>query len=104
MPLHLALALLLWAAGFLLFGRFIVPRWKVVGKLAFYLTVAAVLSATVGDWALLWIVGHPLLGIAGHVWWCRRHGIHWLTCRPRDRYLALRPWAAQDGFGEAGPG
>lgn len=103
MTAHLLLAAALWTAGFLLFGRFIAPRWKVVGKLAFYLGVSTLLSDTVGAWALIWIVGHPLLGIAGHVWWCHRHGIDWLTCRPRDRYLALRPWAAGDGFGDGAP-
>lgn len=95
---HLATALLLWLAGYALFGRFIAPRWKVSAKLAFYLVISILLSLTAGHMALLWIIGHPLAGIAGHIAWCRRHGINWLTCRPRDRYLALRPWAARDGF------
>ena len=50
------------------------------------------------DKALIWIIGHPSLGVAGHIWWCRRHGIDWLTCEPRDRYLELRPWAKEDAF------
>ncbi len=100
MLIHLALAAVLWLVGFLLFGHCIAPRWKVAGKLVFYLGVAAVLSYFFGPWALAWIVGHPLLGIGGHVWWCRRHGIDWLRCEPREKYLVLRPWAAQDGFPE----
>jgi uncharacterized membrane protein len=95
---HLALASIIWIAGFLLFGRFIAPRWKVVGKLLVYLLVTAMLSRTVGHFALIWIIAHPVLGIAGHIWWCRKHGINWLTCEPREKYLALRPWAAADGF------
>ena len=95
---HLALAVIIWIAGFLLFGRFIAPHWKVVGKLLVYLVVTAILSRTVGHFALIWIIGHPALGIAGHIWWCRKHGIDWLTCEPREKYLALRPWAAADGF------
>jgi len=98
MLMDVTIAVALWLTGFALFGRFIAPRWKVGGKLIFYLAVAAGLSAWVGHWSLIWIVGHPLLGIAGHVWWCRKHGINWVTCRPRDRYLELRPWAQQDGF------
>jgi hypothetical protein len=100
MGIDLVIAMLFWMAGFAVFGRFIVPRWKVGGKLVFYLVVAVLLSRWVGHWSLVWILGHPLLGIWGHWLWCRRHGISWLTCQPRDRYLALRPWAAQDGFAQ----
>lgn len=95
------LALVIWLAGYALFGRFITPRWKVGGKLIFYLAVSAALTAWVGGWALIWIVGHQGLGIGGHIWWCRKHGINWITCQPRDQYLALRPWAAEDGFDPA---
>ncbi len=94
----LAVAVAIWPAGFAVFGRFIAPRWKVFGKLVFYLAVAALLSAWLGHWSLIWIVGHQLLGVAGHIWWCRRNEINWLNCTPRDRYLELRPWAAGDGF------
>ena len=99
MLIDLSIAFALWLGSFVVFGRFIVPRWKVGGKLVFYLAVTALLSAWVGHWSLIWVIGHPALGISGHVWWCRTHEISWLTCEPRDRYLALRPWAAQDGFG-----
>jgi len=93
MALDLGIALILWLLGFGLFGRFITPRWKVGGKLAFYLAITALLSHFVGHWSLVWVVGHPAGGIAGHIWWCRTHTIHPITCEPRDRYLALRPWA-----------
>jgi hypothetical protein len=95
---YLALAAGIWGVSYLLFGRFIVPRWKVAGKLGFYLAGVALLQLLTGKWALIWVIGHPALGIAGHIWWCRRHGINWMTCQPRERYLALRPWAAGDGF------
>ena len=95
---HTALALALWITGFIFFGRFIVPRWKVAGKLVFYIGVSILLSALFGHWSLIWIIGHPLLGIAGHAWWCRKNGINWLTCQPREKYLGLRPWTAKDGF------
>ncbi len=92
-------ATVFWCAGFTVFGRFVSPRWKVAGKLVFYLAACWALSMVVGNWSLVWIVGHPLLGILGHAWWCRRHDINWITCEPRDRYLELRPWAHRDGFG-----
>jgi len=99
--INLVAALLIWMAGFAVFGRFIAPRWKVWGKLAFFLLVTGALSLWLGLWALVWVVGHQGLGLLGHAWWCGKHGIDWLTCQPRDRYLELRPWAAADGFGEA---
>jgi hypothetical protein len=98
MLIDLVLAAMLWLVLFALFGRFIAPRWKVAGKAVFFLAVAAALSAWVGHWSLIWIIGHPLLGVWGHIWWCRQHQINWITCEPRDKYLALRPWAAGDGF------
>ena len=99
LQIDLVLAVAIWLAGFAVFGRFIAPRWKIWGKLIFYLGVAALLSAWLGHWSLIWIVGHQLLGIGGHMWWCRQHGISWLTCTPREKYVELRPWAAGDGFG-----
>lgn len=98
MILDLILATILWATSFLLFGRFIAPRWKAGGKLAFYLAVTALLSYLVGHWSLIWVIAHPLVGVGGHIWWCGRHEINWLTCQPRDKDLALRPWANEDGF------
>jgi uncharacterized membrane protein len=98
MLIDLAVALVLWLSGFVVFGRFISPRWKIGGKLVFYLAVTALLSAWVGHWSLIWVIGHPALGVGGHIWWCRKHDINWLTCEPRDRYLAIRPWAEQDGL------
>lgn len=97
----LLIALAVWLLGFALFGRFISPRWKVLGKLVFFMLVAWVLAMLVGHWSMVWILGHPLLGIGGHVWWCKRNDINWLTCSPRDKYLGLRPWANGDGFGAA---
>ncbi len=100
MVFDLSVGLVLQVFLFAVFGRFIAPRWKVAGKAIFFFGIAAALSWWVGHWSLLFIIGHPLLGVWGHIWWCRKHGINWLTCQPRDRYLELRPWAAGDGFAE----
>ena len=97
MVLDLSIALGLWVVGYGLFGRFVTPQWKIVGKLLFYIGVAAGLSYYLGHWSLIWIIGHPAIGIGGHIWWCRRHGIHPVACTPRDRYLELRPWAREAG-------
>ncbi|MEX2582342.1 MAG: hypothetical protein WD766_03665 [Gemmatimonadota bacterium] len=98
------LALLLLIAAFVqfllfaLFGRFVAPRWKALGKVGFYFLITWILATSLGWWSLVWIIGHPALGAYAHAFWCRKHGIDWLTCEPRDEYLRLRPWAAADGF------
>jgi hypothetical protein len=33
-----------------------------------------------------------LIGVAFHVWWCRRHAIDALRATPRRRYYELRGW------------
>lgn len=78
---NLSIALAIWLVGFALF-----------------LLVTVGLSFWFGYWALIFVIGHPALGVGGHIGWCRKHGINWLTCEPRDRYLELRPWAQGDGF------
>lgn len=98
MIFHLLLALIIWFGGFFVFGKFIAPRWKVAGKFIAYFAITILLSFYTGHWALIWIIGHQFLGWAGHIWWCRKHGINWITCEPRQKYLELRPWAEWDGF------
>lgn len=33
-------------------------------------------------WLRLWIIGLPLIGLAGHFVYVRRYGVHWLSGRP----------------------
>ncbi|MCH9682145.1 MAG: hypothetical protein K0V04_11975 [Deltaproteobacteria bacterium] len=101
MSTALLVALTLHVAGLAWWGRMVRPQWKLLGKTVFYLGVSAALDLWVGPWALVFIVGHPLLGLAGHVWICRTHGINVLTCEPRQRYLDLQTsWArARDADG-----
>ncbi len=91
---NLGLAVVLHLFGVAWWGRVVRPRWKLVGKTVFYLGVSAVLHYAMGPWALGFIVGYPLLGLAGHVWICKTHGINVLTCEPRQRYVELQTaWA-----------
>lgn len=91
--LQLAIAALAQLQIYLLFGRFVVPRRKAVGKLAFYFLISGILANALGWWGLIWIIGYPVLSSAAHVFWCRNHGIDWLTCQPREEYVRLQPWA-----------
>jgi hypothetical protein len=34
----------------------------------------------------------PGVGLAFHLWWCRRHGIDSLRAEPKERYYELRGW------------
>jgi len=34
----------------------------------------------------------PGVGLAFHLWWCRRHGIYSLRAEPKELYYELRGW------------
>jgi hypothetical protein len=86
---------------YIVFGRFIEPRWKILPKIGFYMLITWIFASAVGWWSLIWIIGHPGLGIFAHAIWCRRHGIDWLRCEPRDKYLRLAPWCDANGLARA---
>lgn len=90
------MAVALQAFLYLLFGRYVEPRWRMLPLVACYFLITWILANSFGWWSLLWIVGHPALGLFAHASWCRNHGIDWRTCEPRERYLELLPW----GIGE----
>jgi len=91
----LSLTALLWSLGALHTGRFIRPRWKLPGKAVFYLTVSALLSYYAGHISLIFVIGHPTVGLLFHIRACRQNDIDWFTCEPSDRYQALHDaWAA----------
>lgn len=101
LAVQMALAVLLQVYIYLLFGKYLVPRWKVVPQIAFYLLISWIIATSLGWWALIWIAGHPALGVFAHASWCRNNGIDWKTCEPREEYLRLRPWGAEDEFASA---
>jgi len=71
MAFDLSVALILWLGSFTIFGKFIVPRWKLAG-IFFFMATSFLFSYIVSHWSLLWIIGHPLVGIGGHMWWCKK--------------------------------
>jgi hypothetical protein len=91
------LAVLLGVAviGPALFAPFEVetPAWRKVLKWCVVIGVTLLLTTVAGHWALVLPVAGGVAGAAGHVAWCRRHGIHPLNATPRRRYYELRGWS-----------
>lgn len=98
---YLGLALVIWCVSYRLFGgRFVRPHWKKPGKLVAYLTISLGLLIWVKHYALIFIVGHQLLGGVGHFMICKKHDIDWWTCQPEEKYVALTEKWAKGEFSE----
>lgn len=94
---YLTVALTIWLLGYFHNGKFVRPKWKIPGKLLFYLGITFLLVNWVGHWALFFIIGHPLIGLIFHINVCRKNNINWKTCQPREKYLNLQEkWAKGD--------
>ena len=95
---YLALAVVIWSVSYRLFGgRFVRPHWKKPSKLFAYLTISFGLLLWVKHYALIFIIGHQLLGGVGHFMICKKHDIDWWTCQPEEKYIALtEKWAKGD--------
>lgn len=95
----LLLALVVWMGMFLHTGKFVKPQWKIVGKAFFYLAVSNLLIAWVGYYSLIFIIGHPLIGLVFHIKVCRQYDIDWVRCVPREKYIELQEKWARGEFG-----
>jgi hypothetical protein len=86
---HVLLALPPLLVGLALSHRLIWPRWKLPGKVVFYVLGIALLSLWIGPWsvAIGWL--HQLTGIFFHIRFSRRHGFTWYAVEDPERYVAL---------------
>ncbi|MFO7524975.1 MAG: hypothetical protein R6W68_05940 [Ignavibacteriaceae bacterium] len=97
--LYLILAITVWLIGYRYFGgRFIRPKWKKAGKLIGYLAISFLLLLWLGHYALIFIIGHQLLGGLGHFIICKKNDIDWVTCQPEEKYIALTEKWAKGNF------
>ena len=88
----LVIAVGMWVGPYLLIGRFTALQWKQGVRGVVYITVAGLLSLFFGHWSLLYIVGHPLVGLLVHVAWCRAHDFHWLRFDPEAYQRSEKEW------------
>jgi hypothetical protein len=65
------------------------PRWKLFAKLILHPCVYLVLALFIGHWtvALAWL--HQGVGLAGHIWFSKKHGFMWYAVDDPERYVAL---------------
>lgn len=95
---YIGAAALIWGAGFMICGgKHIRPKWKQSGKLISYLIFTTILLIWVGHYAVIFIIGHQMIGWVFYYKICKEHGIDWKTCEPADKYLALmEKWGRGD--------
>lgn len=98
---YMILALVIWLAGYFHSGRFVRPKWKIPGKLIFYMVVSFAMVHWFKHWALLFIIGHPLVGLIFHIMVCKKSQINWITCEPRDKYRQLQEKWAKGNLGKS---
>ena len=78
-----------FAVGMFATWNLIWPKWKVVGKTAAYFAGVGALSWLIGHWSVLLAFAHQGLGLAVHVWFCRKHGFTWYAVEDPARYVQL---------------
>ena len=75
-------------------------RW---GKLAFHPLLYLVLALLIGHWSVPLAWAHQGLGLAGHVWFSKKHDFTWYAVEDPDRYVTLSK-AAVTSLGAKRPG
>jgi hypothetical protein len=66
------------------------PKWKLVIKLLLHPCIYALLAVYIGHWSVLvaW-VHQVVLGLGGHIWFCRKYGFTWYAVEDPERYIQL---------------
>jgi hypothetical protein len=88
----LAIVMMIFAVGSVLFGRFEEhkPRARRLLKVVMVTAVVLTLSATVGRAIAFGVMAIPLIAAAYvHLVWLPKRGINGWTAEPRDKYLEL---------------
>lgn len=81
-----------WLIGNVIFRNFErhAPLWRRIVKFSVLLAVLIGIGVLGGRPAFYLALAALALGMMLlHLWWFPKHGIHWRTAEPRDRYLEL---------------
>jgi hypothetical protein len=65
------------------------PRWKLAAKLLLHPCLYFALALLIGHWSVLVAWLHQGLGLAGHIWFSRKHGFTWYAIEDPERYVEL---------------
>ncbi len=65
------------------------PKWKLVLKLLIHPVLYLALSLLIGHWSVLIAWLHQGLGLAGHIWFSRKHGFTWYAVEDPQRFVDL---------------
>ncbi len=74
---YAVVALLSW-----LTWQLVWPVWKRYGKLLFSFVAVAVSAYFFGWWTLAFVLAHQLIGLVGHIIWCRKYDFDWQNVDP----------------------
>ena len=91
---ELLLLLLIQTLGMSIFAVFELetPAWRKILKWVIIVGLTLGLFPLLGHWSLLCPAAFLALGVAVHLTWCRKHGIHPIKATPRRKYYELRGW------------
>lgn len=76
--------------------RVVWPRWKLVGKLLLHPVPYFALALVIGHWSVPLAWAHQGAGLAGHVWFSKKHGFTWYAVEDPERYVALSKAAVEE--------
>ena len=65
------------------------PKWKLVVKVLLHPIIYTALALAIGHWAIAVAWAHQGAGLAGHVWFCKKHGFTWYSVEDPERYIRL---------------
>ncbi len=91
---ELLLLLLIQTLGTSIFAVFEIetPAWRKILKWVIIVGLTLGLFPLLGHWSLLCPAALLAVGVAVHLTWCRKHGIHPVKATPRRKYYELRGW------------
>lgn len=64
---------------FKLTGHLQWPKWKAISKTLVYILITAIGYYFIGNLIYIYVLGHPILGLLIHIFWCKKHSLNWIN-------------------------